>query len=147
MADDNDDVPQLSAAALAALGQFYAEENEVKEQFERMQQSAEEKFSQGMKAFKEDWQLSQFWVRRRRIPPCFSLLPFTSFSSTEDRWLSPASRTMHFFFHALFSMTRRRARRWPLRSSPSVRPQTRSRALAAQRHTPRSRLVPLHFGF
>jgi len=62
MADDNDDVPQLSAAALAALGQFYAEEEVVKEQFSKMQQSAEDKFALGMKGFKEDWQLSQFWV-------------------------------------------------------------------------------------
>jgi hypothetical protein len=64
MSDNNDeDVPQLSAAALAALSQFYEEEQELKDQFEQIKEAAEEKYDQGMKIFKEDWQLSQFWVK------------------------------------------------------------------------------------
>ena len=62
MDGDDDEVPQLSAAALSALTQFYQEEQELKDQFDHLKDAAEEKYQQGMKLFKEDWQLSQFWV-------------------------------------------------------------------------------------
>ncbi|KAM9320438.1 EEF1A lysine methyltransferase 1 [Gastrophryne carolinensis] len=53
---DDDDVPQLSAQALEALQEFYAEQ----QQRESLKSGPEyDKFSVG--AVEEDWQLSQFW--------------------------------------------------------------------------------------
>ncbi|XP_076857935.1 EEF1A lysine methyltransferase 1 [Brachyhypopomus gauderio] len=50
---DGDDPPQLSAATLAALQEFYAESlNEV-------DRSSSDKYAVG--ALKEDWSMSQFW--------------------------------------------------------------------------------------
>ncbi|XP_072261155.1 EEF1A lysine methyltransferase 1 [Pyxicephalus adspersus] len=54
--DEDDDVPQLSAHTLAALQEFYAEQ----EQRESLKSGPEyDQFSVG--AVEEDWQLSQFW--------------------------------------------------------------------------------------
>ncbi|XP_071990379.1 EEF1A lysine methyltransferase 1 isoform X1 [Engystomops pustulosus] len=53
---DDDDVPQLSADTLAALQEFYTEQ----QQCESLKSGPEfDKFSVG--AVEEDWQLSQFW--------------------------------------------------------------------------------------
>uniref|UniRef100_A0AAY5L1E0 EEF1A lysine methyltransferase 1 n=1 Tax=Esox lucius TaxID=8010 RepID=A0AAY5L1E0_ESOLU len=55
MSDSDDDVPQLSAATLAALQEFYAEERGG-----LVQNTAPvDKFSVG--AVEEDWRMSQFW--------------------------------------------------------------------------------------
>ena len=55
----------LSAATLAALQEFKAEEKGQKEKFEKLYQKAEDDFEGRPKLtiddFKEDWQLSQFW--------------------------------------------------------------------------------------
>lgn len=56
----------LSANALAALQEFRLEEQQHQEAFQKMYDAADEEYSQtqkkeGMKLFKEDWQLSQFW--------------------------------------------------------------------------------------
>uniref|UniRef100_A0A803JG80 EEF1A lysine methyltransferase 1 n=1 Tax=Xenopus tropicalis TaxID=8364 RepID=A0A803JG80_XENTR len=54
--DDDDGVPQLSSHALAALQEFYAEQ----QQQETLKLGPEyDKFSVG--SVEEDWQLSQFW--------------------------------------------------------------------------------------
>ncbi|KAJ2612113.1 Protein-lysine N-methyltransferase efm5 [Coemansia sp. RSA 1365] len=62
---DSDDVPTLSADALAALQSFLTEKQELDEQFANLQQNAEEVFAKNKKidmgCFQEDWQLSQFW--------------------------------------------------------------------------------------
>ncbi|MCJ8732413.1 hypothetical protein PDJAM_G00211130 [Pangasius djambal] len=50
--DDDDDVPQLSAAALAALQEFYAEN-------EAGHSALTHSYTLG--AIKEDWRMSQFW--------------------------------------------------------------------------------------
>ena len=62
MADSDDDTPpQLSAAALAALGAFYQEREEAEKRFRELAAAAEDAFVVGTKAIAEDWQLSQFW--------------------------------------------------------------------------------------
>lgn len=62
MADSDDDAPpQLSAAALAALGAFYQEREEAEKRFRELAAAAEDAFAAGTKAIAEDWQLSQFW--------------------------------------------------------------------------------------
>ncbi|KAJ8013071.1 hypothetical protein DPEC_G00049490 [Dallia pectoralis] len=55
MSDSDDDVPQLSAATLAALQEFYAEERDGLVP----NSEPEDKFSVG--AVEEDWRMSQFW--------------------------------------------------------------------------------------
>ncbi|KAL7881698.1 hypothetical protein AOLI_G00085460 [Acnodon oligacanthus] len=56
MSDSDDDVPQLSAATLAALQEFYAERvTETKQE----QPELTDSFTVG--SFKEDWHMSQFW--------------------------------------------------------------------------------------
>ncbi|KAL0963579.1 hypothetical protein UPYG_G00308200 [Umbra pygmaea] len=55
MSDSDDDVPRLSAATLAALHEFYAEERDGLVQSE----APADKFSVG--AVEEDWRMSQFW--------------------------------------------------------------------------------------
>ncbi|KAM3933054.1 EEF1A lysine methyltransferase 1 [Leptodactylus fuscus] len=56
ISDDDDDVPQLSAHTLAALQEFYTEQ----EQQESLKSGPSyDKFTVG--AVEEDWQLSQFW--------------------------------------------------------------------------------------
>ncbi|XP_075706122.1 EEF1A lysine methyltransferase 1 [Rhinoderma darwinii] len=54
--DDEDDVPQLSAHALAALQDFYTEQQQRES---LISGPAYDKFEVG--AVEEDWQLSQFW--------------------------------------------------------------------------------------
>ncbi|OCT93172.1 hypothetical protein XELAEV_18016237mg [Xenopus laevis] len=54
--DDDDGVPQLSSHALAALQEFYAEQQQREAQ---KLGPDHEKFSVG--SVEEDWQLSQFW--------------------------------------------------------------------------------------
>ncbi|ABN65532.1 N-methyltransferase [Scheffersomyces stipitis CBS 6054] len=64
---ESDDEPlTLSAHALAALAQFKNEEKERLDQFESLYNKSEQQFDENQKvvsidAFKEDWQLSQFW--------------------------------------------------------------------------------------
>lgn len=60
---DSDDEPlTLSAHALAALQLFKEEEKSRKEQFDKLHKELEDRFEQmTIHAFKEDWQLSQFW--------------------------------------------------------------------------------------
>lgn len=48
MTDSDDDTPQLSAHALAALQEFYHEQQQRQETSE--------------KGVSENWQLSQFWL-------------------------------------------------------------------------------------
>ncbi|XP_048834747.1 EEF1A lysine methyltransferase 1 [Brienomyrus brachyistius] len=55
MSDSDDDIPRLSAATLAALQEFYAEQ-----QCDPPEEAAPvDKFSVG--AVQEDWRMSQFW--------------------------------------------------------------------------------------
>lgn len=61
---DSDEELTLSASTLAALQQFKQEETQKKEEFERLYKQLEERFQRqkfSIDAFKEDWQLSQFW--------------------------------------------------------------------------------------
>ncbi|KAJ8033735.1 EEF1A lysine methyltransferase 1 [Holothuria leucospilota] len=51
---DEDDVPQLSAHALAALQEFYAEQTAIANE-------DEEEVAAKVGGIQEDWQLSQFW--------------------------------------------------------------------------------------
>ena len=55
MANDDDDVPQLSAETFAALQEFYQEEEN------REAIKAQDNVVCDMDAFTEDWNLSQFW--------------------------------------------------------------------------------------
>ncbi|ODV83261.1 hypothetical protein CANARDRAFT_9834 [[Candida] arabinofermentans NRRL YB-2248] len=65
MSESDDEMPTLSAHALAALMQFKNEEEERTKLFETMYQAADDKFEERKQVsiddFKEDWQLSQFW--------------------------------------------------------------------------------------
>ncbi|KAL6484822.1 hypothetical protein MHYP_G00068670 [Metynnis hypsauchen] len=56
MSDSDDDVPQLSAAALAALREFYAERTTETKQD---QPALTDSYTVG--SFTEDWHMSQFW--------------------------------------------------------------------------------------
>ncbi|XP_048050170.1 EEF1A lysine methyltransferase 1 isoform X2 [Megalobrama amblycephala] len=56
MSDSDDDVPQLSAATLAALQEFYAESGRTGLEQDSIQT---DKFCVG--AVEEDWRMSQFW--------------------------------------------------------------------------------------
>ncbi|ODV68615.1 hypothetical protein HYPBUDRAFT_165349 [Hyphopichia burtonii NRRL Y-1933] len=61
---DSDDEPlTLSVHALAALQEFKQEEQQRVEHFESLYKKSEEEFDDkvSIDAFKEDWQLSQFW--------------------------------------------------------------------------------------
>lgn len=63
---ESDNELQLSAHALAALQEFKSEEQKREEEFQRLLNKADEDFErkkreEGMRLFKEDWQLSQFW--------------------------------------------------------------------------------------
>lgn len=65
--DSDDEVFTLSASTLAALAEFKTEEKQRQEHFEKLSQAAQDKYDKvqkeklTMEAFKEDWQLSQFW--------------------------------------------------------------------------------------
>ncbi|XP_056097325.1 EEF1A lysine methyltransferase 1 isoform X2 [Rhinichthys klamathensis goyatoka] len=56
MSDSEDDVPQLSAATLAALQEFYSESGRTGPELDSTQT---DKFCVG--AVEEDWRMSQFW--------------------------------------------------------------------------------------
>lgn len=74
----------LSSNALEALQEFYSERDARAKQFEQLKVEAEEKgdatpdpfalesalkYPLSMETFGEDWNKSQFWVRRRRARP------------------------------------------------------------------------------
>ncbi|KAH0568209.1 EEF1A lysine methyltransferase 1 [Cotesia glomerata] len=59
MTDSDDEVPQLSGAALAALEEFYAERREKEEQINKTLTNVNNQTPDIV--FDEDWQLSQFW--------------------------------------------------------------------------------------
>jgi len=63
--DNDDDTPQLSAHALAALHDFYGEQKATMEALELAKQAGDDNsvlFKTDLaKFFPEDWQLSQFW--------------------------------------------------------------------------------------
>ncbi|EGW35597.1 uncharacterized protein SPAPADRAFT_58814 [Spathaspora passalidarum NRRL Y-27907] len=65
MSDSDDEPLVLSAHALAALTEFKREEKDRLQQFESLYKASEDKFEEqkavSIDAFKEDWQLSQFW--------------------------------------------------------------------------------------
>ncbi|KAL9627177.1 MAG: hypothetical protein Q9204_006754 [Flavoplaca sp. TL-2023a] len=63
-ANDEDDIPKLSAATLALLGDFYSEREQNKQQFEDLKAQKEDERLQtplSMTLFTEDWNASQFW--------------------------------------------------------------------------------------
>ncbi|XP_021945722.1 EEF1A lysine methyltransferase 1 isoform X1 [Folsomia candida] len=63
--DEDDDVPQLSAHALAALHDFYDDQRVIQEALEEAKKNGNDNsvlFKTDLgKFFPEDWQLSQFW--------------------------------------------------------------------------------------
>ncbi|KAH4101910.1 protein-lysine N-methyltransferase EFM5 [Parastagonospora nodorum] len=61
--DGDDEMPQLSGDALAALKEFYGERDDRQKQFENLKSQAEDDFEGklSMDAFTEDWNASQFW--------------------------------------------------------------------------------------
>ncbi|KAI4655329.1 hypothetical protein J4E93_000040 [Alternaria ventricosa] len=61
--EDDDEIPQLSGDALAALKEFYGERDARQKQFEELKGQAEDDFEGklSMDAFTEDWNASQFW--------------------------------------------------------------------------------------
>ncbi|RLV90697.1 Protein-lysine N-methyltransferase EFM5 [Spathaspora sp. JA1] len=65
MSDSDDEPLVLSAHALAALTEFKQEEKDRLEKFEALYKASEDQFAEqkvvSIDAFKEDWQLSQFW--------------------------------------------------------------------------------------
>ncbi|KIW00382.1 uncharacterized protein PV09_08092 [Verruconis gallopava] len=62
---EDDDVPQLSAATLDILKEFYSERDARQKAFEDLKAQAEDEFDGkkplSMDAFTEDWNASQFW--------------------------------------------------------------------------------------
>lgn len=54
----------LSSRALAALSEFNAEKDEHQARFEKLRAEAESHGPLSIEAFTEDWNESQFWVRR-----------------------------------------------------------------------------------
>lgn len=71
----------LSSSALDALNQFYAERDARAEQFTKLKTQAEELHAAvtmqplSMEAFTEDWNESQFWVRRLTVTLTMDWLP------------------------------------------------------------------------
>ncbi|CAA9965784.1 n-6 adenine-specific dna methyltransferase 2 [Pyrenophora teres f. maculata] len=61
--EHDDEIPQLSGDALAALKEFYGERDARQKQFEELKGKAEDDFEGklSMDAFTEDWNASQFW--------------------------------------------------------------------------------------
>lgn len=64
MADDEDDIPQLSAETFAALQEFYVEQEEKEQLLTRL--SLDNNLTEDI-VFDEDWQLSQFWYDEATI--------------------------------------------------------------------------------
>lgn len=64
----NTDGRELSGDALAALQAFYSERDAREKQFQELKAQAEDEEGErkllSMDAFTENWQDSQFWVRR-----------------------------------------------------------------------------------
>ncbi|KAI1541369.1 n-6 adenine-specific dna methyltransferase [Pyrenophora tritici-repentis] len=63
LVEGDDEIPQLSGDALAALKEFYGERDARQKQFEELKGKAEDDFEGklSMDAFTEDWNASQFW--------------------------------------------------------------------------------------
>jgi EEF1A lysine methyltransferase 1 len=60
--DDEDELPRLSATALAALASFYDERAEAEARFAALAAAADDAYAAGTAAtVQEDWGLSQFW--------------------------------------------------------------------------------------
>ncbi|XP_034934959.1 EEF1A lysine methyltransferase 1 [Chelonus insularis] len=57
---DDDDEPQLSASTLAALNEFYADQQQKDEQLKQILNNQDDGEPSNI-IFDEDWQLSQFW--------------------------------------------------------------------------------------
>lgn len=61
---DDDDMPQLSGDALAALKEFYADRDTQEKKFEDLKAAAEDQHQKlSMDMFAEDWNASQFWYK------------------------------------------------------------------------------------
>ncbi|MCJ1481067.1 hypothetical protein MMC06_001223 [Schaereria dolodes] len=61
---DQDDVPQLSGAALSALQDFYRDRDAQEKNFEDLKSAikeSEQNTKLSMETFTEDWNTSQFW--------------------------------------------------------------------------------------
>ncbi|XP_030033097.1 EEF1A lysine methyltransferase 1 [Manduca sexta] len=64
MADDDDDVPTLSAETFAALQEFYAEQQKRQEILTKLE--ADNKLNENI-LLEENWQLSQFWYNEATV--------------------------------------------------------------------------------
>ncbi|MCJ1425396.1 hypothetical protein MMC29_003295 [Sticta canariensis] len=61
---DDDDMPELSSGAFAALQEFYSERENSTKRFEDLKARSDQESSQAtlsMNMFSEDWNASQFW--------------------------------------------------------------------------------------
>ena len=61
MATADDEEPELSLHALAALQDFYVERDDQEKRFAELKQNAEHSRPLSMDSFTEDWNASQFW--------------------------------------------------------------------------------------
>lgn len=57
--DEDDDMPVLSGAALAALQNFYVDRDKQLDDFEQLRMNKNDDLT--IADFKEDWNTSQFW--------------------------------------------------------------------------------------
>ncbi|KAH7138033.1 putative N6-adenine methyltransferase-domain-containing protein [Dendryphion nanum] len=92
---DEDDMPQLPAATLALLQDFYSERDTRAKQFEELKSAAENDFDTtkkwSMDAFTEDWNASQFWYNDTTATLLARTLLSNSTSSTKIAVVSAPS--------------------------------------------------------